>query len=233
MYLLFRTQNNYNKVSDKYNIAIDSLKEYENMMSKYRIANHENKNLLLTVRSMIVNKDKNIPEYIDSMIEEKYQDDEKLMLKVSKIPISGLRATIYTEILKLQRENINYTLTVDRKLSTLDLIDLDSKEIISLCKIVGVFIDNAIDAVKGLKKKNVSIALYNDNSKVFIKVSNNYSGIIDVDKIYEKGYSTKGENHGYGLSLAKDLINKNKKFDNQIELSNKVFSQILSIEYKK
>lgn len=46
LYLLFRAQSKYNKVYDKYNIAMSSLKEYENMMSKYRIANHENKNLL-------------------------------------------------------------------------------------------------------------------------------------------------------------------------------------------
>ena len=233
LYLLFRAQNKYNKVYDKYNIAMSSLKEYENMMSKYRIANHENKNLLLTIRAMIVNKETNIPKYIDSMIEEKYEDDEKLLYKVSKIPMGGLRANIYTEILKLERERINYSLTVDKKISAVDLIELDNRDIIDLCKIVGVFIDNAIEAVAELKNKSVSIAIYIENNKICIKVSNNYKGLIDVNRIYEKGYSTKGEEHGYGLSLVKEIVNKNKKLENNLELSKKYFSQLISIEYKK
>lgn len=233
LYLLFRAQSKYNKVYDKYNIAMSSLKEYENMMSKYRIANHENKNLLLTIRAMIVNKETNIPKYIDSMIEERYEDDEKLLYKVSKIPMGGLRANIYTEILKLERERINYSLTVDKKISAVDLIELDNRDIIDLCKIVGVFIDNAIEAVAELKNKSVSISIYIENNKICIKVSNNYKGSIDVNRIYEKGYSTKGEEHGYGLSLVKEIVNKNKKLENNLELSKKYFSQLISIEYKK
>ena len=60
IYYIFKTQNNYNKVSDKYNIAVNSLMEYEEMINKYRVSNHENKNLLLTIRAMILNKEKNI-----------------------------------------------------------------------------------------------------------------------------------------------------------------------------
>ena len=69
------TQNKLNKVNGKYNIALKSLNDYENMMSKYRIVNHENKNLLLTVRAMILNNEKEIPKYIDSIIEKKYIDE--------------------------------------------------------------------------------------------------------------------------------------------------------------
>ena len=98
----FKTQINYNKVSDKYNIAINSLKDYEEMMSKYRLANHENKNLLLAIRAMIINKDKDVPKYINSIIKDKYNDNEKLLLKVNVIPSGGLRATIYSEILKIK-----------------------------------------------------------------------------------------------------------------------------------
>ena len=77
MLMSLKTENKFNKVSDKYNVAIKSLNDFEEMMSKYRVANHENKNLLLTIRAMILNKEKDIPKYIDSIIEDKYEDDEK------------------------------------------------------------------------------------------------------------------------------------------------------------
>ena len=227
---LFKTQEKYTNVSNKYNVAINSLKEYENMMSKYRVANHENKNLLLTIRAMVLNKEKGIPDYINSMIKERYEDDEKLLFETSTIPIGGLKATIYSEILKIKRNKINYELNIDKQLRTVDIIEISDDDIIDICKIIGVFIDNAIDEVKALRKKNINISLYKESNKFYIKISNNYKKKIEIDKIYEEGYSTKGKDRGYGLALVKKIVDSNDKFENQIEISKTLFSQILSIE---
>ena len=227
------TKNKYNKVSDKYNIAIKSLNDYEDMMTKYRVANHENKNMLLTVRAMIINKDKNITKYIDSMIENKYLDDEKLLFNVSTIPSGGLRATIYSEILKIKENKINYTLNIDRNIKTVDLIELDTETIVDICKIIGVFIDNAIEEVVKNSRKEIRINLYIENNKFCIKISNNYSGKISVDKINNEGYTTKGKGHGYGLSLVRKIIKENMIFDHKTEIGKNIFSQVLVINYKK
>ena len=229
----FKMQTNYNNVSDKYNVAINSLTDYENMMSKYRIENHENKNLLLTVRAMIINKEEDIPKYIDSIVKEKYEDNEKLLLKMNVIPSGGLRATIYSEILKIKDNKINYTLDIDKKLKTVDLIELDTDTIIDVCKIIGVFIDNAIEEVKKLKKKNIKISLYIEEDYLNIKVSNNYKGELNISKIFDEGYTTKGRGHGYGLSLVKKIVDNNKNFKNHTEISKDIFSQIITIKYKK
>lgn len=227
-----KTQNKYNKVSDKYNIATKSLTDYENMMTKYRIANHENKNLLLTIRAMILNKEKDIPKYIDTIIEDKYEDDEKLLFNMAVIPSGGLRATIYSEILKIKDNNINYSLDIDKKLKTIDLIELDTNTIVDICKIIGVFIDNAIDEVKKLKTKNIGIYLYLENKNLYIKVSNNYKAKIDIDRINNEGYTTKGKGHGYGLPLVKEIVDNNKLFENEMEISKDTFSQLLIIKLK-
>ena len=229
----FKMQSSFNKVSDKYNVAINSLTDYENMMNKYKIYNHENKNLLLTIRAMIVNKEKDIPKYIDSIVKDKYEDNEKLLLKMNVIPSGGLRATIYSEILKIKDNNINYSLFIDNRLKAIGLIELDTDTIIDICKIICVFIDNAIEEVKNLKTRNIGISLYLDEGILNIKVTNNYQNKINIDKIYEEGYTTKGKGHGFGLCLVNKIVEGNKIFDNKTEISKEIFSQILLIKYKK
>lgn len=233
IFYLFKIQNNYNKVNDKYNIAINSLTDYEQMMTKYRINNHENKNLLLAVRAMIINKEKDIPIYIDSIIKNKYNDNEKLLSKVNKIPSGGLRATIYSEILKIKDKDINYELIIDNSIKTIDLINLDTNTIIDICKIIGVFIDNAIEEVLKIENKHIGISLYTNDDEFIIEVSNTYKNIIEINKIYNEGYTTKGKDHGYGLSLVKKIIDSNNNFENKIRINKNVFTQVLLIQYKK
>lgn len=223
------TQNKLNKVNGKYNIALKSLNDYENMMSKYRIVNHENKNLLLTVRAMILNNEKEIPKYIDSIIEKKYIDDEKLLLKMAVIPSGGLRATVYSSIMKIKENKIDYDLIIDKKIKSINLIKYDTNTIIDICKIIGVFIDNAIEEVSKMKKRNITIEFFVEKSKINIKISNTCSSNVSIENIFKNGYTTKGEGRGYGLALVKQIVNDNKHLTNRIEYKKNVFSQILII----
>ena len=232
VFSFFNAHSKYIRVNDKYNIAIKSLKDYENMMTRYRIASHENKNLLLTIRAMILNQEKDIPKYIDSILENKYKDDENLLFKTSVIPSGGLRATIYSEVLKIKENNIKYSLNIEKDLSTIDLIELDEKTIIDVCKIIGVLIDNAIDEVKKIRSKNINIELFVMNDSLNIKIANQFKNIIEISKIFDEGYTTKGKNHGYGLSLVKKIVNDNKMFKIKTEVNNRLFIQTLIVKFK-
>lgn len=230
----FNTQKKYNNISNKYNIAITSLNNYEQMISKYRINNHENKNLLLTIRAMIANKDKDVIKYIDSMLNKKYIDDDELMKKVSTIPIKGLRAIIYSEILKIKELGIKFDLTIDKSIKTTNLIELDENTTIDVCKIIGVFLDNSIEAVEKLRTKLININVISSGENIKILISNNYScKNFNMQKIDTAGYTTKGNGHGYGLALVKQIVSNNKFLTKETEISKNVFSQILIIKLKK
>ena len=82
-------------------------------------------------------------------------------------------------------------------------------------------------------RKYIVINIYIDDIYLKIEISNNYSNNLEIEKIYESGYTTKESGHGYGLSLVKKIIENTNTFENYISISKDFFTQILSIKYKK
>ena len=227
----FKTKNNYIKVYDKYNTTLKSLKEYEDILDKYRVSNHENKNQLLTIRNMLPKTSKKIISYIDTIVENKLKDNEKAMFEVSRIPAGGLRGLIYSKVLAMKEVNIEYELEISKDIKTVDLINnIDDFIMLDICKIIGVYTDNAIQEVEKLEEKYINIEMYLDNSDLIISISNNYSGIIELDKIEDSGYTTKEAGHGYGLTLAKQIVDNNKKLSNKKMITQDTFTQMLKIK---
>jgi len=226
---MIKNNNKYLEINSKYGTALGSLKEYEKILDQYKVSNHENKNQLLTIRSMVANKEKNIPKYIDTVINEKIEDDEKLMFQATIIPEGGLRAVIYSKILDIKKNDIAFFLNVDKKIRTLDFIGLGDKLAYDVCRIISVYLDNAIDAVVSNKNGSISIEFYIENQKLCISIANTFT-TIDLDKIDEKGYTTKASGHGYGLPLVKQILSKNTDYlKNERKITDDVFTQILKI----
>ena len=233
IFILFRKENEYTKIYDKYNTTLNSLKEYEDILDKYRVSNHENKNQLLTIRSMLVEKDKKTAKYIDGLVKNKIKDDERIMQEVSIIPAGGLRGLIYSKILDMKEKSIEYELNLSKEIRTVDLINnLNDSVMLDICQIVGVYIDNAVEAVVNINDKYVNIDMYLENNCIVFEITNYYEGNIDLEKLEEKGYTTKSNGHGYGLSLTKEIISKNKKLKNEKRVSKETFTQILKIKMK-
>ncbi|MBQ9011042.1 MAG: GHKL domain-containing protein [Bacilli bacterium] len=231
--MLFRLANareNYKAINNKYETSLSSLREYEDIMDKYKVANHENKNQLLTIRNMIKPKDQKIANYIDELVDNKIKDNETIFYQTSKIPEGGLRVTIYSKLCKMDALNIEYELDIASDVKVEDLIELDDSTMLNICKIVGVFLDNAIEAVENLSDKYIIIEIFVMDQNLCIEISNSYEGNIDFTKIENKGYTTKGKGHGYGLSLVNDIIKNNNLLIHENEISKELFTQKLKIK---
>ena len=224
---------NYNKINSKYETSISSLKEYEVMIDKFRIDTHENKNEFLTIRNMLKDKSnkETVIKYIDKLVDNKIKDNDKIMKKTSKIPEGGLRATIYSKLCLMDKLKINYKLSISREVRTTDLINLDEDLVLKICKILGVFLDNAIEAVKDINKKEISIEIYIMGQELCVDITNNFKGSLDLNKINNIKYTTKGDGHGYGLTLVSKLIaEESDKLENEKSINRDNFTQTLKIK---
>ena len=221
----------YNNINSKYETSITSLREYEGMIDKYRISNHENKNELLTLRNLISKKNTKALKYIDEIINDKIKDNEKIMYKTSKIPEGGLRATIYAKLCTMDELGIKYSLDIAKDIRTVDLINMKEDIVLNICKILGVFLDNAIEAVKDLKTKHIGIEIYLMDGDLCVDITNKYEGKLDMNKIGNSKYTTKGGNHGYGLSLVNQIISDYPDvFENEKSITKNTFTQKIKIK---
>lgn len=75
-------------------------------------------------------------------------------------------------------------------------------DVSALVVILGNLLDNAMDALNtaGIEDRRLFAEIRDDGGPLRILVRDNGPGIADVEKIFEKGYTTKAESRGYGFS---------------------------------
>lgn len=227
-FVYLKTNSSYKEVTEKYDLSLKNIEEYEKMIDASKLNNHETKNQFLTIRNM--SKNKKITNYIDTLLDNKISDSEQLLSEVSRLPRGGLRGLVYSKLLDIKEKKINYNLLIDKKVSMSKFSKIEDDLIVDICKILGVFLDNAIEAVEILNERDIIIEIYADKKDIVFSITNNFVGELDLEVLSTTKYSTKGNGRGYGLSLVKDIINKSNKLENSTEIYEDNFTQILKIK---
>lgn len=120
----------------------------------------------------------------------------------------------------------------------LDLTTLDIK-VYEFTRILGVLLDNAIEASSNSVEKIINIVIRKDNrtNRSLFIIENTYSNKnVNIDKIFEKGYSSKSkenaENHGLGLWEVRKILKRRSNLNLYTTKDDKLFRQQLEI-YKE
>ncbi len=230
--ILFNEKSNNSKIQYEYEMVLKNLNDYEKMLDFQKVANHENKNQLLVIKGMIKKGDSSLNEYIDSIISEKREDNEDFLYKTNIIPSGGLRGLVYYKTLSMKEKNIDVLLNISSNIRKIKLEQMGINLNKDLCKVMGIVLDNAMQAVENLKSKNIDIEMNHEPKRLIIMVSNNFEGDLNLSEMDNMGYTTKGSGHGYGLTLMKQIIGRNKLLSNQKYIYGQKFVQkiILNLE---
>ena len=205
----FVQKSNNNKLTNKYDQLIDYSKTYEQELVKRSKKQHEYKNQLVIIKSMIEDNDADVIDYINGILHDNDKNkDIKWLTRLTNIPLGGLKGLIYYKINEMISKGIDVNLEVAESLNKKSLWKNYSENSHDISKIIGVYIDNAIEAASLSTSKEVEIQFYLENNNIVLCLGNTFVGNIDLSKIDAEGYSTKGNNRGYGLPLAKDLLTK-------------------------
>ena len=114
------------------------------------------------------------------------------------------------------------------------MLDLNSlhMQIYEFARILGILLDNAIDASSGSDEKIINLTFKNDykSSRQIVIIENSYSDKnIDIKKIFEKGVSFKENHTGLGLWNIQQILKKHNNINLFTYKDDKFFSQQLEI----
>ena len=113
----------------------------------------------------------------------------------------------------------------------LDLNTLNMK-IYEFTRILGILLDNAIEASSECDEKIINMVIKNEENKhrQILYIENTYTNKdVDTDKIYEKAFTTKPHNTGLGLWEVRKILNRNTNLNLFTSKNDKFFSQQLEI----
>ena len=217
------------KANDRFDKLFNNSKKVSTLLEKYQKINHENKNDLRVIKSKIPENNE-IQEYIDLILKEKnISQNSKWISEINKINDIGIGGFLSLKINEMVDKNINVTVNISNNIKKYNFEDLNKYEKKDICRILGVYLDNAYDASINSIEKEITIEMNVNNQQLEIIISNTFTGVINYNNIGNYGYTTKGKGHGVGLSLVNDIIEKNNKFSQERKIVKNYYFQYFYI----
>ena len=232
---LFKQKIENEKISKKYDELLDVMKSYESDIEEQRTLRHETKNEFDTIKCKLQDKENNktIIEYIDSVIGEKEKAGSTKYSKFKYLPSNGLKGFFYYKFIEAEKKGINVSINISKQIENSFLKDIETKDFKDLARIIGVYLDNAIEASSTSEDKKLGIEMYLIKEKIEIIITNTFNNEINLDKIGKESFSTKGKHRGHGLLLVNKILSENNKFEAKNEIRGNIYIQSLKIKDNK
>lgn len=223
---------NRNKLEKREEILLNFMKKNEYVIDRDRMIRHDMLNDLLVLKSFENKNSKECLDWLDTLIKNHKSASPNMIKNIHKLP-SGLKGIIYYKIYDMEKEKIK----VITNISSLAIEKLDKtngKDFTKICKVLGILLDNSIEAAKESVKKIISIDIYDRKESTYLEIVNtaNFKDV-DIKKINEKHYSSKGKNRGYGLYVVNKIINSSENITLDQKVDKDTFTTILKIQKNK
>ena len=189
--------------------ALQDLHDYtrnlEIMYNSLRSFKHDYINILLSLSGYIENG--NIDQLRDFFEDKIFptknlitQGDYKLN-QLSNIGVLEIKSLLSAKMIYAHESGIDVTIDIPDKVDTFPMDTVD------LARILGIFLDNAIEAVLETEQPKIGLNIIQNNTGVAIIINNCFQDNGEpLHKLKQKGFSTKIGHQGIGLSNAQKII---------------------------
>lgn len=226
LYIFVKEKYQHDNLLNEYDSLFTHIQTFEEWIEREQLNRHEYKNQLAVLRCMT--KEKKVKDKIDEILEDNINIEDQAITQFKNLPKGGIKGLMYYKAAIAQKHKINLTTDVSIESKGI-LTKLSEKEVKVLCKLIGIYFDNAIEAAAESRKKNVTIEIYELKDKVNIVFSNTFKKHKNMKDRNEKGVSSKGEGRGNGLYFASKLIKENDWLEQKQDIVDRYYIQELII----
>ena len=207
---------------------IESLEKNNNEIRKFK---HDFNNIILGLEGYITNNEVDnikLRDYFYNNIKDfntKIELDNIVLSHLNNIKVPSIKNLLTNKIISAQNNDFKVNICIEDEINDFYVNEMQ------LSRVLGIFLDNSLEA--GLELDNnrfLELLILKVNKTIVIQITNTFkNNNLDIDKINESGYSSKGVNRGIGLNSANDIISKHNMILNT-RIEDNLFKQILTIE---
>ena len=178
---------------DSYNRLQEYTNQIENMYSSLRSFKHDYSNIMLSMSGYIEANDmEGLRDYFDKEILPLSKNITKNTAHINQlinIKTTELKSIISSKLLYAIELNINVSIEVTDEVTSIPMDTLD------LCRVIGIFLDNAIEATLETDRPTIRFALINLDTEYIFIISNTFlEKGIPYATLSKPNVSTKGIN---------------------------------------
>ena len=212
---------------------LESAEEYNKTLhilhDNVRGFKHDFDNIVTTIGGYIKTNDmEGLEKYYSQLQEDCSKVNNLYILNPDIINNPGIYNLLTTKYSEAEEKGIKVNLTF-----LLDLNELHMK-IYEFARILGILLDNAIDAASECDEKILNIVFRNEskNNRNIILIENTYKDKdVDLNQIFNKGITGKENHTGLGLWEIRQILKKNNNVNLYTDKNEKYFTQQLEIYY--
>ncbi|MBL3531503.1 GHKL domain-containing protein [Companilactobacillus zhachilii] len=202
------------------------INELEKSNNELRRFKHDYKNLLLSL-SVSADDNKSLKSSVDELLNYKrmHLTSESSKANLYSIKDKLIKGILISKLIYASNNNIKVDFEIDTK------VNIPSNYSVDITRILGILLDNAIDASHEAEIPELNFALisFDGYTEFVIKNSFKSSNAIVLNKIYTAGYSTKKNHSGLGLATVNEIVNSNNNLLLQTKIKDGYYSTILTV----
>ncbi len=191
---------------------------------------HDFNNIVQAIGGYISTNNMNgLKDYYSDLMADCQKVNNLAILNPELINNPAVYSLLTSKYHKAEELSITMNFEVFLDLETLNIKTYD------LTRILGILLDNAIEASSKCDEKIINVIIRKDNkaNRQLFVIENTYlNKNVDTDRIFEKGYTSKdedGKNHGLGLWEVRKILKKNNNLNLFTTKNDKFFKQQLEI----
>ena len=216
--------------------AMQDLQDYtrnlEAMYNSLRSFKHDYVNILLSLSGYIEEGDLDrLKDFFESKIfptKNLITGEDYKLNHLSNISVLEIKSLLSAKMIYAHESGIDVTIDIPDKVESF-LIDT-----VDLARILGIFLDNAIEAALETEQPQIGLNIIQDKAGVSIIISNSFrdNGVM-LHNLKRKGFSTKAGHQGIGLWNAQKIISSYDNVLLETTMKRDYFTQHIELTDRK